>query len=115
MYVSLMGFGARLDTPRENGWQEDQSSGDDDDDDDDEGWVEDDGAAIENASDEESAGEEEEDDAALARRLQNIEDRENYRRLLELTGAGGAQPCPIYLYYFHAFRIFGFKVGTRHR
>ncbi|KAK9915775.1 hypothetical protein WJX75_004004 [Coccomyxa subellipsoidea] len=72
----------------ENGWQEDQSSGEDDDDDDDEGWVEDDGAAIENASDEESAGEEEEDDAALARRLQNIEDRENYRRLLELTGAG---------------------------
>ncbi len=38
-------------------------------------------------------GEEEEDnDAAFARRLQEAEDREHYRRLLELHGAGAGNP-----------------------
>lgn len=36
--------------------------------------------------------EEEDDDAALARRLQEAEDREHYRRLLELHGAGAGSP-----------------------
>lgn len=36
--------------------------------------------------------EEEDDDAALARRLQEAEDREHYRRLLELHGAGVGKP-----------------------
>ncbi|CAL8470014.1 g9556 [Coccomyxa elongata] len=73
----------------ENGYQ-DQTSDEDNDDDDEEGWVEDDGTAEELDRDSSVEGEEEEDDdAALARRLQEAEDREHYRRLLELHGADG--------------------------
>ena len=52
------------------------------------------GSSVEDAEGMPADGEPDQDDAELARRLQEEEDREHYRRLIELTG-GGARWAPL--------------------